>query len=169
MFPETAPKSVDLARHNIMHTTLHQTRRYQSLGSISLPWTPDIQKMAPCSYACFMALGYMTQGFFAAFLACATSTLFLFGWCRDGSALDQAHLDRDEGLECRLAGDISVSNGRRFGSDDHYLCLYSSNSLFFSSILGGLSGALGELLPLRVDDNLSMPIVSGALFLILHR
>lgn len=114
------------------------------------------------------------QGFLAAFLACATSTLLLFGWCRDGAAHDQAHLDVGEGLECRLAGDTSVCNGRVSESDsgalyDHDLCMHSSNSLFFSSILGGLSGALGEFLPLRMDDNLSMPIISGALFLILHR
>lgn len=35
------------------------------------------------------------------------------------------------------------------------------------ALVGGLSGAVGEFLPLGVDDNLSMPIVSGGVFLTL--
>lgn len=53
MFPETGPKSVDVARHNIMHRNVAA-----SLGSISLLWTSDNWNMTPCSYAGFMALGY---------------------------------------------------------------------------------------------------------------
>lgn len=35
------------------------------------------------------------------------------------------------------------------------------------ALLGGVSGAVGEFLPLGVDDNLSMPLVSGGVFLTL--
>jgi len=33
----------------------------------------------------------------------------------------------------------------------------------FVSVLGGLSATIGEIIPLRTDDNLSMPLISGAL------
>lgn len=32
------------------------------------------------------------------------------------------------------------------------------------ALIGGVSATVGELLPLQTDDNLSMPIISGALF-----
>ncbi|CAM9898015.1 unnamed protein product [Choristocarpus tenellus] len=35
--------------------------------------------------------------------------------------------------------------------------------------MGGICGAVAEVLPLGVDDNLCMPVVSGLLFLIVHR
>lgn len=41
MVPETAPKSVDVARHNIMHRTNCTSDEAVLLGSISLPWTPN--------------------------------------------------------------------------------------------------------------------------------
>lgn len=50
------------------------------------------------------------------------------------------------------------------GTDDGRCC-----SLLLSSILGGVSGAVAEVLPLGLDDNLSLPIVSGAMFMALCR
>ncbi|CAM9269810.1 unnamed protein product [Discosporangium mesarthrocarpum] len=60
-------------------------------------------------------------------------------------------------------------------------CTLASLSLFLSLLgpgqrgpviilagMGGVSGALGEALPLGMDDNFSMPVVSGLLFLMLH-
>lgn len=40
---------------------------------------------------------------------------------------------------------------------------HSWDQVLLVSVLGGVSGTLGELMPLRTDDNLAMPVVSGAL------
>lgn len=42
-------------------------------------------------------------------------------------------------------------------------------SLTLATILGGVSGAVAEVLPLRVDDNLTLPVMSGVVFVALHR
>lgn len=103
----------------------------------------------------------------AAFLACATSTLLLFGWSRgegvegcDGSSANGVFGAFDA---CAVFS-TCVDNDDDGGSSSS--CRYYALVLY--SVLGGVSGAIGEFLPLGVDDNLSMPLVSGTLFLLLH-
>ncbi len=40
---------------------------------------------------------------------------------------------------------------------------FDREKILLLSLLGGLSGSIAELLPLNVDDNFSIPVVSGAL------
>ena len=42
----------------------------------------------------------------------------------------------------------------------------ATKTVLLMSMIGGLSGAIAELLPLKVDDNLSIPLVSGAFMLL---
>lgn len=116
------------------------------------------------------------KGTFAAFLACAMSTLLLFGWFQEGEAIkkctnvDASYFRRGDSLHgaadaCN--GDSSIVFGALGGvlrMDDGRCC-----SLLLSSFLGGVSGAVAEVLPLGLDDNLSLPVVSGAMFMVLHR
>lgn len=44
------------------------------------------------------------------------------------------------------------------GKTEHF----SLNDRFLFSVLGGAAAMLGEFLPLRTDDNLSLPLISGA-------
>lgn len=117
-----------------------------------------------------------SKGFLAAFLACATSTLLLFGWYRDEAVDGEDRQSYDQG-----SGDGSSSTIFSAFSEDVVGargCASASNgddagpcgcSLLLCSMLGGFSGAIGEVLPLRLDDNLSMPVVSGVIFLALHQ
>lgn len=47
--------------------------------------------------------------------------------------------------------------------------MFGKCSLLVSSVLGGMSGSLAEALPFPLDDNLSLPVVSGVMFLALRR
>lgn len=117
-------------------------------------------------------VGQHRKGSFAAFVACATSTLLLFGWCRE-EATEEEEVPRSCYYYCHDSNIfrlfVSV-NRTTFGSESGCCVSYSSRrSLLLLCVIGGVSGAVGEVLPLGVDDNLSMPIVSGAVFLALHR
>lgn len=93
-------------------------------------------------------------------MACATVTLLLFGWCRDEETLGESTATTTSGhSSIQLLGAVRGCTVRSDVSDA---------SLVLTAILGGLSGVVGEALPLGVDDNLSMPLVSGAIFLALH-
>lgn len=104
-------------------------------------------------------------------MACATSTLLLFGWCRDERADEEGdsrgylhgsagHDDSDSSGSVVLEG-FGACATRSQKKSDMYLLIYA--------VMGGISGAIGEFLPLGVDDNLSMPLVSGAVFLALSQ
>lgn len=41
-----------------------------------------------------------------------------------------------------------------------------ANKIFVLSLLGGFAGSVAELLPLNVDDNFAIPVVSGALMVV---
>lgn len=129
------------------------------------------------------------KGTSAAFLACAMATLLLFGWPQAAEAImsscSNSNVSR---VGCFSRSSISSlgRNGRRttadtacfsvvsrlpgpfrgiFGSDGDLCC-----SLSLSSVLGGVSGAVAEVLPFfRLDDNLSLPVVSGIIFLALFQ
>ncbi|CAN0364138.1 unnamed protein product [Ectocarpus fasciculatus] len=112
--------------------------------------------------------GKSLAGSFAAFLACSLSTLVLFGCCcrPPGDEEGDSHLVGDSDLvSSSIFGDFSACAAVGRGVRD------SGGSgtplLPWFAMLGGMSGAVGELLPLGVDDNLSMPIVSGLTFLAL--
>lgn len=74
------------------------------------------------------------------------------------------------------ADDLGVE-GKRIDSSDSSLIFgafrISSRkgccSLFVSSVLGGVSGCVAEVIPFPFDDNLYLPVVSGVLFLTLHQ
>jgi dolichol kinase len=40
---------------------------------------------------------------------------------------------------------------------------FPANKLLILTLLGGFAGAVSELLPLNIDDNFAIPVVSGAL------
>jgi dolichol kinase len=40
---------------------------------------------------------------------------------------------------------------------------FPSGKILLLSLLGGFAGAVSELLPLNVDDNFAIPVVSGSL------
>ena len=43
---------------------------------------------------------------------------------------------------------------------------FPTNIILLLSLLGGFAGSLAELLPLNIDDNFAIPVVSGALMVI---
>lgn len=100
-------------------------------------------------------------------MTCATVTLLLFGWCREEEALGEN--PRSFGHPSTPTSGLSSIQypgglgGCTAGSE------VSDASLVLTAILGGFSGVVGEALPLGVDDNLSMPLVSGAIFLALQK
>lgn len=105
------------------------------------------------------------QGSMAAFLACATSTLMIFGWSRAEAVedCDGSHANGIFGaFKACTVPSTCVDNDSIISSAS------SCCSLLVYSVLGGVCGAVGEFLPLGVDDNLSMPLVSGTIFLFLH-
>ncbi|CAM9865077.1 unnamed protein product, partial [Ectocarpus sp. 4 AP-2014] len=114
--------------------------------------------------------GKSLAGSFAAFLACSLSTLLLFGCCcrpPGDEGRDSDHVDDSYLLSSSIFGHFSACTAVRRGGRD------SGGSgtplLLWFTLLGGVSGAVGELLPLGVDDNLSMPLVSGLTFLALRK
>eukprot|EP00903_Cladosiphon_okamuranus_P008059 g7773.t1 len=118
--------------------------------------------------------GKSLAGSFAAFAVCSMSTLLLFGcygcvhpsndetdssFFHRGGESDRR---RDTNSSGSMFGDFSAC-AELSGSDSHGRF---SLQLWYA-LLGGLSGAVGEFLPLGVDDNLSMPVVAGVVFLTL--
>lgn len=107
----------------------------------------------------------------AAFTTCAIVTLLLLlGWCRDEEMIKDNN-QRSYGRLGTTSGRSSSGDSRTF--EAFWNCAASSDvsdsSLVLIAILGGFSGAVGEALPLGVDDNLSMPLVSGAIFSALQK
>ena len=100
-------------------------------------------------------------------MACAAVTLLLFGWCRNEETLGEnprgvdhpSITASDHSSSIQLLGEFRGCTARSDVSD---------TSLVLIAILGGFSGVVGEALPLGVDDNLSMPLVSGAIFFVLQ-
>ncbi|CAM9665533.1 unnamed protein product [Ectocarpus sp. 8 AP-2014] len=114
--------------------------------------------------------GKSLAGSLAAFLACSLSTLLLFGCCccpPGDEGRDSDHVGDSDLLSSLIFGHFSACTAVGRGGRD------SGGSgtplLLWFALLGGVSGAVGELLPLGVDDNLSMPIVSGLTFLALRK
>lgn len=101
------------------------------------------------------------------------STLLLFGCCGLPSDEDSRFQHGGESDSGRYSND--ASSGSMFGDFSACAELSGSDSRggfrlhLWYALLGGVSGAVGEFLPLGVDDNLSMPIVSGGMFLALVR
>lgn len=142
------------------------------------PFLPLRSVRIPCvfhvlhQYATF--LRNAEQGSFAAFFVCSISTLLLFGCCCHLSDEDSNLQHGGESASGRDSKDLR-SSGSVLG--DFSGCAEMSGSgsgndgrlqlQLWYALLGGVSGAVGELLPLGVDDNLSMPIVSGGVFLAL--
>lgn len=100
------------------------------------------------------------------------STLLLFGCCelpsdedsnfRHGGESDSGRDGNRRSSSASMLGDFSAC-AELSGSDGPG----SFRLHLWYALLGGVSGAVGEVLPLGVDDNLSMPIVSGGIFLAL--
>eukprot|EP00752_Nemacystus_decipiens_P001848 g1781.t2 len=122
-----------------------------------------------------LSSGKSLAGTFAAFVVCSVSTLLLFGCCcvlpadednnnfRHGGESDSGRNSCDQNSGSGfIFGDFSAC-AELSGTDDRGRFLLQ----LWYAWLGGVSGAVGELLPLGVDDNLSMPIVSGGMFLAL--
>lgn len=111
-------------------------------------------------------------------MACATVTLLLFGWCQDEATLGgenpQSYSYVDDHPSTTAASGhsyIAIISSQLLAAFTGCTARggVSDTSLMLTAILGGLSGVVGEALPLGVDDNLSMPLVSGAIFLALQR
>lgn len=112
------------------------------------------------------------KGSLAAFVVCAMSTLLLFGSCcllpdegsdlRHGAASGGGRDSYDRSSNGSMLGGFSAC-AEMSGSDSRRRLLLQ----LWYALLGGVSGAVGEFLPLGVDDNLSMPIVSGGMFMFL--
>ncbi|CAM9183305.1 unnamed protein product, partial [Hapterophycus canaliculatus] len=123
--------------------------------------------------------GKSLAGTFAAFLVCLLSTLLLFGSCcfqPPGEDECSAYHGGESNRDC--SGSASRSSSALFDIFGAFTvpgcdAVGSSNPgrslslLLWYALLGGVSGAVGEFLPLGVDDNLSMPIASGVIFLAL--
>lgn len=113
----------------------------------------------------------MKKGSVAAFVVCALSTLLLFNCCCHLSNEDGSFQHGGESYSSRYSSESSSST--LFGGFSACAGMDGSDSRgrillqLWYALLGGVSGAVGEFLPLGVDDNLSMPIVSGGLFLAL--
>lgn len=107
-------------------------------------------------------------------MACAMSTMLLFGFCRN-EELDFV-VDDDARLDefchgCMIATGGNDSESDWYIADNLFRALQrcaSSRSVIVYSALGGISGAVGEVIPLGVDDNFSMPLVSGVVSLTLY-
>ncbi|CAM9982262.1 unnamed protein product [Scytosiphon promiscuus] len=123
--------------------------------------------------------GKSLAGTFAAFLVCSLSTLLLFGcWCCQPPG-DRDYSDHHGG---ESSGDRGGGTSRNSGAIRNLFDAFAASGcdafrsgspgrplslLLWYSLLGGVSGAIGEILPLGVDDNLSMPIASGLIFSVL--
>jgi len=126
--------------------------------------------------------GIIEKGSLAAFLVCAMATLLLFACCCHPSDEESSLRRGGEGIGYSSESYDSIGSSKSlfgaFGAFSACASMSRSGSLESSplprlwytyAMLGGLSGALGEALPLGVDDNLSMPLVSGVIFLALSR
>ncbi len=122
--------------------------------------------------------GAIEKGFLAALLVCSVSTLLLFG-CSCHPSDEEGSFDLGaEGTSYYSDSSEDNSSSRSlFGAFSACASMSRSGSLgrplpglwYTYALLGGLSGALGEALPLGVDDNLSLPLVSGGIFQALSR
>lgn len=104
------------------------------------------------------------------------STLLLFGCCCHPSDGKDNNFHHSDSGESGSDSDDGSNRSAIFGAFSACAATSSSVSdsrsrpllqLLWYGLLGGVSGAVGEALPLGIDDNLSMPILSGVVFLTL--